>query len=92
MKTILTAYLVIATLVGTPAYATPSCIPGHVQHAGAWWVSVIYLPGVLALGVLGRAGDLPNNGKHLDSLNCSTKAMVNHAAGHSRAKPAQNRK
>ena len=57
------------------------CIPRYTKDADAFWVSMLLVPPLLVLNVGARAGDLPNNGKHLRSLSCSTLAIVKHASG-----------
>jgi hypothetical protein len=56
-------------------------VPAYTEDPSAWPISLIFLPPVLLLNVLGRAGDLPNSGKHLRSLTVTTVVMAKHGIG-----------
>jgi hypothetical protein len=79
MKKLLGIILVLGLLTSSAHAAIPSCVPAYIyKTSGAGWVTLLLLPPVLALNVLGRVGDLPDTGKHLHSLTCTTLAMIGH--------------
>jgi hypothetical protein len=80
MKKLLSLSLFFMFL-STNAIATPACIPRYVEDKGAFWFSALMLPPLLALNVMVRVGDLPNRGKHLHGLTCSTVAIAMNAVG-----------
>jgi hypothetical protein len=76
---------VVPFLLSPPVAAQPpSCVPPHVYLTPeAGWVSLLLLPPVLVLNVVGAAvpHPVPYSGQqpYLDSLHCSTLAMYGHA-------------
>jgi hypothetical protein len=77
----LTLAVMFALMVTTPALAGKACVPVYTKDKGAFWVSTMLLPPLLVLNVLAGVGDVPNQGRYVKGLTCSTRAVARHAVG-----------
>jgi hypothetical protein len=77
----LIAFAWAATSAQAAHYNPPSCVPAYIKTHNNAAVSAFFLPPLLILNVMARAGDLPNNGKHLHGLSCTTLAVAKSASG-----------
>lgn len=59
----------------------PSCVPAYIKTHNNAAVSMLFLPPLLILNVMGHIGDAPNGGENLRSLTCTTLAVAKSASG-----------
>jgi hypothetical protein len=75
------AFAWMATSAQAAHFNKPSCVPAYIKTHNNAAVSALFVLPILTLNIFARAGDLPNHGKHLHGLTCTTYAIAKSASG-----------